>query len=1036
MTTRPSLFLVTLLVVPALAQQGKPSYSQPSLHPTRPEVVFVSGGDLWTAPLAGGEAQLLVSHAAYESRPLWSPDGKRLAFVSQRTGNGDIYVLDAATSELRRLTYGDGAENLDAWSADGEWIYFHASRQVQLTDLFRVRASGGTPMEVSADVMMTEFFAAPAADGKSVAFSARGIAWNQWWRNGHSHLDESEIWRMTLDGTGKYERLVAKNGKNLWPMWGAGGQLYFVSDRTGAENLYALEKAGPRQLTQFRDGRVLFPAISADGKTIVFERGFAVWRWDAKTGKAEPVAITLRGAPALPVDARQAVASFSSLELSPDGKKLVLISRGEVFVAASKEGEALQVTRTAAVESALVWAPDSKRIAYLSDRNGNAQIFLYDFTKQEEKQLTSAGVNDASPRFSPDGKSLVFVRDRKQLRVLTLASGEEKLLATAPITGPVEWSADGAWIACVIAGEKSFRNVHVVPAAGGEPKAVSSLSNVFTSGPVWAQDGTALYFNTGQRMEGVRAARVALNLKAPKFREDQVRDLFKEEKKEEKKAGAAAVEIVFDGIRNRLELLPLNLEASLEDASADGKYLALLAETGGQENIWLWPLDELARGPRVARQLTSTAGRKSAVQFSADSKEVWYLEGGRVQAINVETRQGRAVNLSTDYEISFEKEKLAVFRQGWGVMRDMFYDPAFHGKDWIAVKAAYEPYAAGSRTPEELRRVMSLMIGELNASHTGVSGPMAGPGGAAEGSGKLGLRFDRAEYESSGKLRVAEVLPLSPAAVGKIQVGEYVQTVNGTGAAAPASLDDLLRGLTGKRTVLGISGDAAGQNRREVVVQPITAGREGELRYRKWVEGRRAYVEKVSQGQLGYIHMQDMSDTSLRQLYVDLDAENHGKKGVVIDIRNNNGGFVNAYALDVFARRPYMTMTQRDFPSGPARTILGQRALELPTVLVTNQFSLSDAEDFTEGYRTLKLGKVVGEPTAGWIIYTGSATLLDGSTVRTPGTRITGADGKVMELNPRPVDVAVERPVGETLTDRDAQLDMAVKELLSQIQKR
>jgi C-terminal processing protease CtpA/Prc len=181
--------------------------------------------------------------------------------------------------------------------------------------------------------------------------------------------------------------------------------------------------------------------------------------------------------------------------------------------------------------------------------------------------------------------------------------------------------------------------------------------------------------------------------------------------------------------------------------------------------------------------------------------------------------------------------------------------------------------------------------------------------------------------------------------------------------------------------------------------------------------------------------MPDMSAESLKRLYVDLDSENHRRKGVVVDIRNNNGGFVNAYALDVFARRPYMTMTPRDFPSGPARTILGQRALELPTILVVNQFSLSDAEDFTEGYRTLKLGKIVGEPTAGWIIYTGSASLLDGSTVRTPSTRITGADGKVMELNPRPVDLPVERPVGETLTDRDSQLDTAVKELLAQIQR-
>jgi C-terminal processing protease CtpA/Prc len=189
----------------------------------------------------------------------------------------------------------------------------------------------------------------------------------------------------------------------------------------------------------------------------------------------------------------------------------------------------------------------------------------------------------------------------------------------------------------------------------------------------------------------------------------------------------------------------------------------------------------------------------------------------------------------------------------------------------------------------------------------------------------------------------------------------------------------------------------------------------------------------VSNGRLGYVHMFDMAEASLAQLYIDLDAANHGRDGVVIDVRNNNGGFVNPYAIDVLARRGYLTMTERNQIAAPARTVLGQRALELPTILVTNQHSLSDAEDFTEGYRTLKLGKVVGEPTAGWIIYTWNQSLIDGSTVRLPRTKITDNRGVDMELHPRPVDVPVTRPIGETLAGRDSQLDAAVRELLAQL---
>jgi C-terminal processing protease CtpA/Prc len=210
----------------------------------------------------------------------------------------------------------------------------------------------------------------------------------------------------------------------------------------------------------------------------------------------------------------------------------------------------------------------------------------------------------------------------------------------------------------------------------------------------------------------------------------------------------------------------------------------------------------------------------------------------------------------------------------------------------------------------------------------------------------------------------------------------------------------------------------------------VSLAAEKRLLYRGWVESRRAYVDSVSGGRLGYVHMPDMSAESLAQLYVDLDAENQARTGVVVDLRNNNGGFVNAYALDVFARRPYLTMRRRGRTPEPARSALGQRALERPTVLVTNQHSLSDAEDFSEGYRALGLGRIVGEPTAGWIIYTSNVPLLDGTVLRLPGTRITGADGTDMELHPRPVDVTVTRPVGESYTGRDSQLDAAVRVLL------
>jgi Tol biopolymer transport system component len=1035
-------FLLPLCVY---AADSRPSLAEPSISPVKQEIAFVSGGDIWSVPLQGGEAHLLVSHPANESRPLWSPDGARLAFVSTRTGGGDIYVLTLSTGELKRITFDDGPENLSAWSRDGKWLYYHATKQVQLADVYRVSSTGGQPMEISADQMMSEFHAAPSPDGTAVAIAARGNGWNQWWRHGHSHLDESEIvlWRDATPPA--YERVVGPGAKNFWPMWSPDGKtIYFVSDRGGQENLWAVEKGQPRQLTRFTSGRVLWPAIAYDGRTIVFERDFRIWQYDVKANRAAEVPITLRGASASAAPTRLPITSFTSLALSPDGRKVALLAHGEVWAASAKDGgEAERVTRTPAVESSLVWAPDSKRVAYLSDRNGNAHVFLYDFTARAEKQLTSAALNDAAPRFSPDGKQIAFIRDRKELHLLTIEGVQDKVLASGPITGGLAWSADGQWIAYSPAGERSFRNVWVVPAAGGEARQLTFLANGFVSEPHWSPDGRYLYFSTSQRTEQTAIARVELTPKMAKFREDQFRDLFKDEprpaaapKPEGAKPAAAAkpetpktpVEIAFEGLKRRLSFVETGLDASASAISPDGKWLLLSARVGGQSNFYLWNLDELARERPVARQLTSTATPKSSPQFSPDSKEVWFLESGRVAAINVDNRQQRTVQVNAEMEVDFDLEKVEVFRQAWGITRDTFYDDKFHGADWNAVRAALEPQIAGARTPDELRRLISLMLGELNASHLGISAPQAGPPqqGGAGGVGRLGLRFDRAEYEKNGKLKVADVLPLGPADLAKIKPGDVIEEVDGKAIAADTNLDELLASKTDKRVELKVNG-------KVVALRSIGTQAENALRYARYVDGRRAYVEKASGGKLGYVHMADMSQESLERLYVDLDTENQTRKGVVIDIRNNNGGFVNAYALDVFTRRPYLRMEPRGMPQGPARSMLGQRSLELPTILVTNQFSLSDAEDFTEGYRTMKLGKVVGEPTAGWIIYTGAAQLVDGSSLRTPGTKIFGADGKVMELNPRPVDVSVERPVGETYTEKDIQLDTAVAELLKQI---
>jgi Tol biopolymer transport system component/C-terminal processing protease CtpA/Prc len=1067
---------------PAIAQgqpaavSALPSFGEPGISPDGSTIAFVSGGDIWEVPARGGDARLLVSHPATESRPLFSPDGKRLAFTSTRTGNGDVYVLAIPTGDVTRLTFDDANELVSGWSADSQSVLFQSnSHEISgMLDVYRVSADGGTPMPVAADRYTTEYFAAPSPGGEAVAITARANAGSQWWRKGHSHLDESEIW-IVKDTA--YTQITKGGAKDAWPMWAAGGKgLYFMSDRSGAQNIWSVSSlgvqsspgvqgsevpgSGAKAVTTFKDGRVLWPSISKDGKTIAFERDFGIWTVDTATSQAREVAITLRGAPAATsVEHRTFSDQLQELALSPDGKKAAFTVHGEIFSVSAKDGgDAVRVTDTAGEEREIVWAPNSRQLAYMSDRDGTNHLYTYDFGTGKETQLTNGAGRDDMPRYSPDGKWVAFERDSKELRVIDPATKAEKLLATGIFDVPpfadsrdFAWSPDSRFVAYLTAGTKAFQNVHVVPAAGGEARAISFLANANAGSLSWSPDGTYLTFATSQRTEPGDVMRIDLLPRTPKFREDQFRDLFREEQPKTPstpstppspstppappappsaaEGRARSVEIVYEEIRRRATALPVGLDVTGQEISPDGKSLLLTASAAGQQNLYVFPIDELSKEPAIARQLTSTPGPKRSAHFTADSKEVYYLDRGRLFNVTLEKREPKAIAVAAELDVDFSREKNEAFRQAWTYLRDQFFDEKMNGVDWNAVRTMYGPRVAGARTPDEMRRILSMMLGELNASHMGISAP---PQGTQTSLGRLAADFDRAAYDAGGRLKVAAVVPLGPATIAGVQAGDYILQVDGHNVGARANLDALLDHTVGKRIALSVASTPSGTP-REVIVKPVDQATEKALRYRQWVEQRREYVAKASGGRLGYVHMFDMSANALAQLHVDLDADNHAKQGVVVDVRNNNGGFVNVYAIDVFARRGYMNMMPRGYPLLSSRPQLGQRALELPTILVTNQHSLSDAEDFTEGYRSLKLGKVVGEPTAGWIIFTGSVTLIDGSILRMPGWKIFAADGTPMEMHPRAVDVAVTRPVGESYSGKDSQLDAAVAELLKQL---
>ncbi len=1046
------------------------SFAEPSLSPDHGEIAFVSGGDIWSVPSAGGTARLLAAVGGNAHRPLFSPDGTQLAFVDSEPGASGIYVLTLDGGSLRRLTHDDQIADVSAWSGDGRYLYFSASSRniAYFNDVYRVAVDGGTPMQVLHEDYVNEFEPAPSADGSSIAFVRNGFI--QWWRRGHSHMDESEI-VVAHPGTQKFETITTGDAKDQWPMWSPDAHtLYYVSDRSGSDELWARGGDGhARQLTSLHGGRVLWPTVSRDGRLIAFERGMKIWTYDVSAGTTHELPIVPRGLPDVVTQRHLTLANrFTALSLSPDGKKIAFVGRGRVFAAAAADGGNAQIVTTHddAAYDVPVWAPNSRTIAYTVDRGLEQSIATYDFPDGPLRTITPAGHHDYYPHWSPDGKSLAFVRDGRELHLWAIATHSDRVLATGIMDrqpfgdlADIAFSPAGDWIAYVDTDRGGFSNAMLVRTSGGAPHAVTFLPNTNAGPLAWSPDGTRLFLDTAQRTENGEIAQVDLVPRTPHFREDTFRRLFPEEptrpelpsrtiprpapsgtpSPQTSPSPAAApvrprtTEIEFAGIRDRLTFLPTGLDAGRVTVTPDSKTLVFLANAAGQTNLYAFSIDETSPDAQVARQLTSTPGFKTDVSIAPDGHSAVYLDSGRVWSVDLAGRGAKPLPLAAELDVDFARDKRVEFAQAWSLLDRWYADPGFHGADWNAMLKEYEPYAVAARTPQEFGRIVSLMIGELNSSHSGFN--VALPGGPAPfTTGRLGVDWDAQAYDRTGQLRVASVVPLGPAAVaGHIAAGDVLLAVDGTAIERTTDVDALLANTIGKRTELRVAphGDAAAA--RTVPVLPVSRGTEEHLRYLSWVASRRAYVERISGGRIGYVHLYDMGAPSLAKFYTDLDVQNRQRAAVIIDVRNNTGGFVDAYAVDVVTRREFLSFRSRFGVDAPERTSLGQRVLDRPTALVTNEHSLSDSENFTEAYRVLHAGPVVGEPTAGWIIFTSNISLFDGSSLRLPSTRVIAHDGVDMELHPRAVDVRAENPPGAAERGDDAQLDAAVRELLKRV---
>jgi tricorn protease len=1087
-------------------------------------LVFSYLGDIWLASEDGSRARPLTNNIARETFPRFSPDGKLIAFSSDRHGNNDVFVVPVTGGIPTRLTFHSGNDEVLGWTRDSKQILFRATRGdgsfPSVATMYQIPASGGLETSLPMD---RAAYGAYSPDGATLVYNRHPGAWTRQHYRGSAAAD---LWLMNVRDQSFRPLLQDERYSRFWPMWGSDGAIYYVADplpddknvkpgspgvRKSVKNIFKIPSAGgqPVQVTKHSSGLLYWPAISSDGRTIVYEENFGLWKLDVASGKTSEIKLQIAADEKENqfelVTVNNEVDSF---DLSPSGRRAVISARGQIMTIATDRGDITRIVpdSMASRNQFPKWSPDGKYIAFVSDRSGRDEVWISDQEGTEPKRITDLDNEKDFLLWTPDSKSLLYTAAGKRLYGYSVADGKNAVITSteAGRLGAVAVSPDSKWVSFSKQDRALRPHIFIAPIAGGEERHISDDSLLYAeNNAVWTADGRYLVFTSvetasnGIATQGGIGATMDLYVLALRERDRDPLDRDIDNEAEGLAAEAAArqagrgggagagagtaaqppeVRIDWSGLARRAERLPMqgNSFGSLTPAP-EGHAVALTMSTagtagrgggdGGQapgmyivdvESGQVTPVPRAAetaggRGGRGGGRGGAGGGGGGAMVFARDGRTLYFRSGNGLFAASIPQNalagggagrggrgggaaaqtapQGQAqggggtarqVTYTANIEVDRRALRSQVYHEGWRIMKNRFYDPAMHGADWPAARKRYAPLLDHVADNDELHSVMMMMIGELNASHTGVSG---GPNNLPRTEQTRYPGFDLVT-DPSGYLKVGHIYKNGPADRDylKIQPGHFVLSVNGADLKSSENYWRHFTMASGSKFHFTLNDKPVKEGAWKVTVEP--AGNMGDLRYNRWVDERRAIVDKLTNGEFGYLHIRAMNAPSLRQFVLDL-ASARTKKALVIDQRFNGGGGIEQELLAILSGRQYQYTIGRDagFRQPRPANFYG------PMVVMQNERSGSNAEMFPAGFRALGLGKVVGVPTAAAVIGTGSYTLLDGSTIRTPGTGVWTASGENMENWGVPPDVYVDNLPGDFLKGRDAQLEKAVEVL-------
>ena len=1052
------------------------------ISPDGTEIAFCYKGDIYKVPANGGTAPQLTTQASYECSPIWSPDSKQIAFASDRNGNFDLFVMSADGGAARRLTTHSASEIPSTFTTDGNYILFSASIQdpansalfptSAMTELYKVPVTGGRTEQVLGTPAEMVCF---DKSGKTFLYQDRK-GFEDEWRKHHTSSITRDVWLYDSEN-GKHTNLTAHAGEDRNPVFAPDGQtVYFLSERDGSTfNVYSFPISSPQSLktvTHFKTHPVRFLSMGSNG-TLCYTYDGEIYT-QKQGDKPQKVKIDIIR------DDQNTIADLNfsngatSATVSPDGKQVAFIVRGEVFVTSADYNTTKQITHTPAREAGLTFSPDNRTLAYASERNGNWELYMAKIARKEEANFPNATAIEEEvllpsdktertyPQFSPDGKELAFIEDRNRLMVLNLETKKVRQVTDGSTwfsTGggfDYSWSPDGKWFTLEFIGNRHdpYSDIGMVSAQGG--KIINLTNSGYTSGsPRWVLDGNAILFITERYGMRAHASWGSLNDVMLVFMNQDAYDKFRlskedyelqkelekeqkdttETKKNDKKKGdnkekseekkeekVKDIVVELNNIEDRIvRLTPNSSDLGSAIITKDGETLYYLSAFEGGYDLWKMNLRK-----KDTKLLHKMDAGWANMEMDKDGKNLFLLGSNTMQKMGTDSESLKPISYQAHVKMDLAAERDYMFNHVYKQEQKRFYNLNMHGIDWDAMTKAYRKFLPHIDNNYDFAELLSEYLGELNVSHTG---GRFRPQLKGDATATLGLLYD---WNHNGKgLLISEVVEKGPFdhARSKVKAGNIIEKIDGQEITPESDYSVLLNGKARKKTLVTLYNPQTKERWEEVVV-PVSNGVMSDLLYARWVKQRAADVDKWSNGRLGYVHIESMGDDSFRSVYSDILGKYNNREGIVIDTRFNGGGRLHEDIEILFSGKKYFTQVVR----GREACDMPSRRWNKPSIMVQCEANYSNAHGTPWVYSHQKIGKLVGMPVPGTMTSVSWETLQDPTLVF--GIPVIGyrlPDGSYLENSQLEPDIKVANSPETVVKGEDTQLKAAVDELLKEI---